>query len=120
MANNENLKPLNELCKEDAKKIRSKGGKARAAKIKELKAFKEYILEGLKTEITDKQGNKVSAKQAGALKVIKKFVEGDYKFVELVLKILSEMPAEKQEIIGDLSVAPTSFNILPVKGNDEV
>ena len=62
----------------------------------------------------------MSAKQAGALKVIKKFVEGDYKFVELVLKVLSEMPAEKQEIIGDLSVAPTSFNILPVKGNNEV
>lgn len=35
MANNENLKPLNKICKEDAKKIRSKGGKARAKKIQE-------------------------------------------------------------------------------------
>lgn len=120
MPNEKNLKPNTERTPKERKELARKAGIASGQKRRELKAFKEYILEGLKTEITDKQGNKVSAKQAGALKVIKKFVEGDYKFVELVLKVLSEMPAEKQEIIGDLSVAPTSFNILPVKGNDEV
>ena len=44
MANNEqNLKPLNERCKEDAKVIQSKGGYARAKKIKELKTMKQML-----------------------------------------------------------------------------
>ena len=100
MANNENLKPIKkgELSKEEAKKRGSKGGKKSGEKRRELKAFKEYLLTGLNTVVSDKSGKQVTAKEAGALKVIKKYVEGEYKFVELVLKILNEMPADKQEI----------------------
>lgn len=98
MANNENLKPFNQMSSEEAEKIQRKGGKARGRQRKELKEFKEYIKQGLKTVVTDKNGKEVTAKEAGALKVIKKYIEGDYKFVELVLKVLNEMPAEKQEI----------------------
>ena len=31
-----------------------------------------------------------------------------------------QKPTDKQEITGDMSVTPTTFNILPVKGKDEL
>ena len=31
-----------------------------------------------------------------------------------------QKPTDKQEITGDVSIMPPTFNILPVKGNDEL
>lgn len=104
MANNENLKPLNELCKEDAKKIQSKGGKARAKKIKKTKKIKEYLEIGLELAISDKQGNTYSRKEAGVLKLIERYIKGDPKAFDTVVELLGEKPATKQELTGDLNV----------------
>lgn len=104
MANNENLKPLNELSKEDAKKIRSKGGKARAKKIKETKKIKEYLEIGLELPISDKQGNTYSRKEAGVLKLIERYEKGDPKAFDTVVELLGEKPATKQEVSGGLEV----------------
>lgn len=46
MANEQNLKPLNTINNEEAKKIQSKGGKARQQQIKERKSMREQM-EGL-------------------------------------------------------------------------
>lgn len=53
MANEENLKPLNTICKEDAKKIQSKGGKARSNAIKKRKTMKEQMLTLLSLPLKD-------------------------------------------------------------------
>lgn len=98
MANDENLKPLTERCKEDAKKIRSAGGKARAKKIKKTKKIKEYLEIGLELAISDKQGNTFSRKEAGVLKLIERYVKGDPKAFDTVVELLGEKPATKQEI----------------------
>ena len=100
MANNENLKPLTELCKEDAKAIRSKGGKARAKKIKKLKRIREYLEQGLNIDIQDKQGNIYSRKEAGVLKLIERYVKGDPKAFDTVVELLGENPAKKFEFKG--------------------
>lgn len=46
MANEQNLKPLNTINNEEAKKIQSKGGKARQQQIRERKSMREQM-EGL-------------------------------------------------------------------------
>lgn len=43
MPNKENLKPLNTLCKDDAKKIQSAGGKARAEKYARRRTIQEIL-----------------------------------------------------------------------------
>lgn len=54
MANEQNLKPLTERSKEEAKKIRVEGGKARVKQRKERKALKER-LELMLEIVKDKQ-----------------------------------------------------------------
>lgn len=55
MANEENLKPLNKRAKSEQRKIQSKGGKARAKKIKEQKTYAEMAKAMLSAEITDEE-----------------------------------------------------------------
>lgn len=55
MANEENLKPLNKRAKSVQRKIQSKGGKARAKKIKEQKTYAEMAKAMLSAKITDEE-----------------------------------------------------------------
>ena len=64
MANEGNLKPLNTICKEDAKKIQSKGGKARSNAIKKRKTMKEQMLTLLSLPLKDGK-TKQSLEQMG-------------------------------------------------------
>lgn len=96
MANNENLKPLNELCKEDAKKIRSKGGKARAAKIKEKKTMREMLNYLLEKEITNKSGEKATTQEAITVSLINQALKGNVKAWEVIRDTIGEKP--KQDI----------------------
>lgn len=93
-----------------------KGGLAKAAKQRELKSAVEIIKMFLQKEIKGTDGNQYNYKEAGLLKLVQKFVGGDAKATELVLKMLGEMPADKAEITnGDGSGwTPPIINILPV------
>lgn len=53
--NDENLIPLNKRAKNVQREIRSKGGKARAEKIKEQKTYKEMAKAMLSATITDEK-----------------------------------------------------------------
>jgi hypothetical protein len=99
MANNENLKPLNEICKEDAKKIRSKGGKARAEKIKAKKTMKEMLDYLLEKEIANKNGDKASTQEAITIALIKEALKGNVKAFEVIRDTIGEKPTEKQETV---------------------
>ena len=98
-----------------------KGGLAKAAKERELKSAVEIIRMFLQKEVKGTDGNSYNYKEAGLLKLVQKFVGGDAKATELVLKMLGEMPADKAEITGSggSPLSPPVINILPVKTKDE-
>lgn len=95
MANNENLKPLNKICKEDAKKIRSKGGKARAKKIQERKTMKEMLDYLLQQDITNKQGETKNTLEVMMTAQIKEAIKGNTKAAQFVRDTIGEMPTQK-------------------------
>lgn len=125
MANDENLIPLNDRSKEDAKRIRSLGGKARAQQKKEQKVFEAFQLTSARVlgniqnpclENYAKYLKSLSEKEdltAAEAKILK---EG----LEFLRDSSGQKPTDKQEITGDVSVMPTTFNILPVRGSDEL
>lgn len=101
---------------EEAAKNGRKGGIESGKKKRELKKFKEYLDIALQKVVKDREGNEHTYKEVGAVKLAEKYVQGDLKAQELVLKICGEMPSDKTEITaGDgSSLSPTVINILPV------
>lgn len=117
MANEQNLKSFKDMCREDAAKIQSKGGKARAQKIKERKTLAELmkIALSLPNEETG-ETNEIAITNA----MINKAIKGDVSAYQTIRDTIGEKPTDKQEITGDVNVLPTTFNILPVRGSDEL
>ena len=89
MANEQNLKPLNTRSKSVQREIQSKGGKARAKKIKEQKTLKEELLLLLAEGDTQKQIS---------LALIKKALNGDTKAFEVIRDSIGQKPTDKQEV----------------------
>lgn len=52
--------------------------------------------------------------------IINKAIKGDVSAFQTIRDTIGEKPADKQEVSGDISLLPTTFNILPVKGKDEL
>lgn len=52
--------------------------------------------------------------------LINKAIKGDVSAYQTIRDTIGEKPTDKQEITGDVSVMPTTFNILPVRGSDEL
>ena len=120
MANKENLidnskRSPNEV-RENARKGGIKSGEARRAK-KTMKEMLDYLLE---KEINNKQGEKVNTQEAITLALLKQALNGNVKAYEVIRDTIGEKPKDVQEISGKMSVAPTTINILPVKGKDEL
>lgn len=92
MANNENLIPVNTLCKEDAKAIRSKGGYARAEKIKNRKTMKAMLEILLEKEITNAKGEKATTQEAITVSLIKQALKGNVKAFEIIRDTMGEKP----------------------------
>jgi len=92
MANNENLRPVNTLCKEDAKAIRSKGGYARAEKIKKRKTMKAMLELLLEKEITNAKGEKATTQEAITVSLIKQALKGNVKAFEIIRDTMGEKP----------------------------
>lgn len=127
--NNQNLKRFGKekpvLSREEAVENGRKGGQTRVKNERELEKACQIIERFLKKEIKGSDGNSYNYKEAGLLKLVNKFVAGDPKATELVLKMIGEMPSEKTEISGPngMPITPPTINILPVKtkesGKDE-
>lgn len=93
MSNNkghDNLIPVTELPKEEARKIQSKGGKARAKKMREKKKLRE-ILE-MYLEMRDDEG--VSNKDKISLAIIEQAEKGNVKAFETIRDTIGEKPVE--------------------------
>lgn len=91
--NNENLIPLNKLSKDEAKKIQTAGGIARAEQRARRKTLKEELQ--LLLENGDTQ-------QKGCIAILEKFLNGDIKAFETIRDTIGEKPSEK--VVGELSV----------------
>lgn len=104
MANIQNLKPLNTLSKEDAKKIRAKGSIARGKKIQERKTFKE-ILNTLLQEKSVEDSN-LTNDQLINIKLIAEAVKGNVKAFETIRDTIGEKPVDKLDanIDGKLEI----------------
>lgn len=98
--NNENLNPLNKMCKEDAKKIQSKGGHARAKKIKEKKTMREMLNYLLTKKIENKKGEKATTLEAIMVAQIKEALKGNTRAVQFIRDTIGEMPKMVHEVDG--------------------
>lgn len=52
--------------------------------------------------------------------IINKAAKGDVSAYQTIRDTIGEKPTDKQEITGDVNLLPTTFEILPVKGSDEI
>lgn len=120
MSNNkDNLKPLNQLCKEDAKEIRSKGGKARAENIAKAKSLKEAMSALLELPATPE--NKSKMKGLGvddsnldnrtllAIGLMKKAMSGDVNAFNSIRDLIGEKPTDKVEL-DDKTTGAVAFS----------
>lgn len=107
MANEQNLKPLNELCKEDAKKIRSAGGKAKAKKAKQRKAFKESLemllqmkapeiaVSQIKKQLPKLKEKDLNCQNALLIGMMLAAIKGNVKAAEMIRDTIGEKPVEQ-------------------------
>lgn len=107
-----NLKPLNERAKSEQREISSKGGKARAKKQKERKAFQELakmilsltVHSGKAVNIEKAQsiaelnGKNLTVGEGIILKQAMKALQGDRFAAEFIRDTAGEKPVEKQDV----------------------
>lgn len=100
MAKEENLKPVTERSKAEAREISRKGGiksgEARRAK-KTMREMLKYLLE---QDITNKAGEKKTTLEAVMVAQLKQALKGDTKAATFIRDTIGEKPLDKQEITG--------------------
>ena len=90
MATQENLKPFGTLAEDVQREIRSKGGKARAKKMKERKTIAEALRKILDEPIA--KGSRQTRLDGISIKVIKKmFEDPDIRDMKCLAEILGEL-----------------------------
>lgn len=104
MTNPENSKPRNKNLKnieqshgeavKNGKKGGIKSGEIRRAK-KTMREMLDYLLD---KEITNGKGEKVTTKEATAVALIKKAIQGDVKAFEVIRDTIGEKPVEQHDV----------------------
>lgn len=94
MANEQNLKPFDELTESEQREIRSKGGKASVKSRKKRKEFKE----ALKIALTVVMEDDKTVQDIGIEALMSRFMKGDPKVFELIRDTIGEKPTDKQEV----------------------
>lgn len=102
----------------DPKKI-SEAIQKKNAEQRETEKTIDILSRILQKLVKDKQGQELTAKEAMLLSLLQKALKGDIRAIELIVKLLGEMPTEKQEIKTTIEGMPTTFNILPVKAKND-
>lgn len=100
---------------------RSENGRKGAAITNAKIAQRKNLAELLKTALrlpNEETGeiNEIAITNA----LINKAAKGDVNAYTTIRDTIGEKPVDKQEVSGDISLLPTSFNIQPVKGKDEL
>lgn len=100
MAKEENLKPVTQRSKAEAREISRKGGiksgEARRAK-KTMREMLKYLLE---QDIQNSKGEKKTTLEAVMVAQLKQALKGDTKAATFIRDTIGEKPLDKQEITG--------------------
>ncbi|MDY5968640.1 MAG: KGG domain-containing protein [Bacteroidales bacterium] len=100
MAGKDNLIPMSQRSKEEARECGRKGGKASGRVRREKREFKELLELALSQVVTNKAtGEKASRKEVAAIRVAEKCTNGDLKAITLAAELLGEK-VNKTEIQG--------------------
>ena len=95
--NPQNLIPVTERTKEEAKKISSNGGK-KSGKARRNKAMLRDCLQILmEKKMLDEDGNKITGAEALSVEVFQKALAGDMKAWELLRDTAGQKPVDKIE-----------------------
>lgn len=95
--NPQNLIPVTERTKEEAKRISSNGGK-KSGKARRNKAMLRDCLQILmEKKMLDKDGNKITGAEALSVEVFQKALAGDMKAWELLRDTAGQKPVDKIE-----------------------
>lgn len=94
-----------------------KGALITNAKIAERKSLAELLKIGL-TLPNEESGEINNIAMTNAL--INKAIKGDVSAYITIRDTIGEKPTDKQQISGNVKVLPTTLEILPVKGKDEI
>lgn len=102
MANEKNLKKFKkgDVSHDEAVRLGSLGGKARAKKIKERKTMREMleILLEKQIENPDEKGKKQTTLEAISVSLIQKALQGNVKAFEVLRDTIGQKPVEKVEV----------------------
>lgn len=103
MANEQNLKPFNQLTESKQREIRSKGGKASVKARAKRKAMRELLEEAMARKL---DGGDTTTAEAVTIALIERAMSGDTKAYEVIRDTLGEKPVEKKEssIEGNFSI----------------
>ena len=88
----ENLKPFNQLTKEEQRELARKGGKKSGKVRAERKKFKDDLLLALETIKNGK-----TLQELGIEAIMSKFIEGDMQAFTIIRDTIGEKPTEKVE-----------------------
>lgn len=99
MANEQNLKPLNERTKSEQREIAKKGGKASGEARRERKEMRELVMAALDGNVKV-DGRQVSAKEAMVQRLLVDALNGDLHAIKYIVELIGESPAQKIEVTG--------------------
>ena len=100
MANEKNLRPFNTAS--EAREKGRKGGISSGKKRRERKLMAELLREALSQEVKTRSGETITHEIGVIRGLILKAEQGEAKAVELILKMLGQMP--KEEITASVSL----------------
>ena len=113
LKNLEKGKPFDANSEEIARKAQVKSVEKRA----ERKKLKEYLELALTLKDTETgEDNAMTITRS----LINQAIKGNVQAYQTIRDTIGEKPTDKQEITGSVSEMPTVFNILPVRGSDEL
>ena len=104
--NSQNLIPVTERDPERAREIRSMGGKASQAKMRQNRNLREAFLAVQGVEIKGKDGTVKTASDAIALALLQKAVKGDLKAIEFLWEALYGRQTKVDVTSSDGSMSP--------------
>ena len=105
MANEQNLRPFDTLCRETAEKIRSNGGKAKAKKIQEQKSLRSAMRAILNGKY-EHNGEILNGYEVATTQLFKALKDPDKITAAFnsIRDLIGEKPVDKIEHSGDLDV----------------
>ncbi len=99
MANEQNLKPLNERTKSEQREIQRKGGIASGEARREKADLKKQLLLFLETDATtDKSGNPLTGAELMVKVAAREMAKGNPKFWELIRDTAGFKPIDKVQV----------------------